>query len=150
MADIVAPIIRSRMMSGIRSKNTRPEMLVRNGLHAAGFRYRLHRRDLPGTPDITLPKYRGAIFVNGCFWHGHDCPLFKWPATRTAFWVGKIGGNQRRDADARVRLLESTWRRLVIWECSLRGRNKRDFDSLMQEVIEWIRSDCVDSEISGR
>ena len=82
MTDIVTPATRSRMMSGIQSKNTQHEVRIRKALHKAGFRYRLHRRDLPGTPDITLPRYRAVIFVHGCFWHGHGCHLFKWPSTR--------------------------------------------------------------------
>jgi DNA mismatch endonuclease, patch repair protein len=97
MADIVPKAKRSEMMAGIRGKNTRPEMLVRRALHAHGYRFRLHRKDLPGKPDIVLPKYRAVIFVHGCFWHGHDCHLFKWPKTREDFWIQKIKNNQERD-----------------------------------------------------
>ena len=149
MADIVAPAVRSRMMSGIRSKDTRHEVRIRKALHAAGFRYRLHRQDLPGTPDITLPRYRAVVFAHGCFWHGHDCHLFKWPSTRAEFWAAKIGGNRHRDQKTRDALLDMGWRRLVIWECALKGRRKLDFDSLITSVSEWIRSDSQEHEISG-
>ena len=149
MADIVTPAVRSRMMSGIRSKDTRNEMGIRRALHAAGFRYRLHRRDLPGTPDITLPRHKAVIFVHGCFWHGHDCHLFKWPATRTEFWATKIGGNQKRDQQARSVLLQLGWRRLVIWECALRGKHRLDFDNLIVDVKAWINSDLVEGEFTG-
>lgn len=137
-------------MSAVRSKDTRPEMTVRRFLHAAGFRYRLHRRDLPGTPDITLPRFGAAVFVHGCFWHGHDCPMFKWPKTRRDFWERKIRGNAKRDDKVRGMLIGSGWRVLVIWECALRGPQKMDFDVLMDQVMEWIRSDRVESEMKGR
>ena len=139
MADVVTPAVRSRMMSGIRSKNTRHEVNIRKALHAAGFRYRLHRRDLPGTPDITLPRYRAVVFVHGCFWHGHDCHLFKWPSTRPEFWATKIGGNRQHDQAARVALLQSGWRICTIWECSLRGRLRLQLDYVICTIIEWLR-----------
>ena len=149
MADIVTSTVRSQMMSGIRSKDTRNEKGVRKALHAAGFRYRLHRRDLPGTPDITLPRYRAVIFVHGCFWHGHDCHLFKWPATRPEFWVAKISGNQKRDQQARSSLMQLGWRQLVIWECALRGKHRMDFDNLLANVTNWIKSDLAEGEFKG-
>ena len=93
MADVVDRKTRSRMMSGIRGKNTRPELLIRKGLHARGFRFRLHDKRLPGKPDLVLPKYSAVIFVHGCFWHGHDCHLFKWPQSRREFWRKKITRN---------------------------------------------------------
>ena len=150
MADIVTPEVRSRIMSAVRSRGTRPELAVRRLLHQSGFRYRLHRRDLPGTPDITLPRFGAVVFVHGCFWHGHGCALFKWPATREEFWERKIHGNINRDAKARVKLLESGWRVLVIWECALRGRNRLDLDDLMSDVKEWIRSERPEHELAGR
>ena len=139
MTDVVAPAVRSRMMSGIRSKNTQNEIKIRKALHAAGFRYRLHRRDLPGTPDITLPRYRAVIFIHGCFWHGHDCHLFKWPSTRPEFWTAKIGANRKRDQEARIALLESGWRVCVIWECALRGRLRWQPNSVIAIVGMWLR-----------
>ncbi len=139
MADIVAPMVRSRMMSGIRSKNTQHEIRIRKALHAAGLRYRLHRRDLPGTPDIVLPRYRAVVFVHGCFWHGHDCHLFKWPSTRPEFWANKIGDNKQRDQEASATLLGSGWRICTIWECSLRGRLRLRPNYVIDTVIEWLR-----------
>ena len=94
MPDIVDSATRSRMMAGIRSTNTRPELAIRKALHAAGFRYRLHPRDVPGKPDMAFARYRAAVFVNGCFWHGHDCPLFRLPDTRREFWSAKIERNR--------------------------------------------------------
>lgn len=139
MADVVTPAVRSRMMSGIRSKDTRHEVTIRKALHAVGFRYRLHRRDLPGTPDITLPRYRAVVFVHGCFWHGHDCHLFKWPSTRSDFWTAKIDGNRERDQRAHDTLLETGWRICVIWECSLRGRLRLHPTEVIDSVVEWLR-----------
>ena len=149
MTDIVTPAVRSRMMSGIRSKNTRHEIAIRKRLHAAGFRYRLHRKDLPGTPDIVLPRYRAVVFVHGCFWHGHDCHLFKWPATRPEFWAAKISGNRNRDLAVRSALQESGWRWLVLWECAVRGKHKLAFDTIINRMIEWLRSDSSDCEVTG-
>ena len=111
MADIVDAKTRSRMMSGIRSRNTKPEMLVRRLLHHQGFRFRIHVRDLPGRPDIVLSKYHAVIFIHGCFWHGHGCPLFKVPGTRTDFWLEKIDRNRANDAKASAAMNASTWSR---------------------------------------
>lgn len=120
MADIVSPEKRSDMMSGIRGKNTKPEIIVRSLLHRLGYRFRLHRKDLPGRPDIVLPKWRTVIFVNGCYWHGHDdCHLFRPPKTRTEFWTNKIEGNQARDRRNYASLEEAGWTVLVIWECAV-------------------------------
>ena len=149
MADVVTPAVRSRMMSGIRSKDTRQEVRLRKALHAAGYRYRLHRRDLPGTPDITLTKYRAVVFVHGCFWHGHDCHLFKWPSTRPEFWATKIEANKQRDLRARLELIDMEWRRLVIWECALKGKRKLDFDEIVTSVSVWLISDIAEQEITG-
>src|SRR5262245_6595907 len=97
MADVVSPEVRSRMMSGIRGKNTKPEMVLRRGLHAEGFRFRLHGPALPGRPDLVFPKWSAVIFVHGCFWHRHNCRLFKWPSTKSRFWRAKLTGNVSRD-----------------------------------------------------
>src|SRR4051812_579368 len=96
MADVVSSVVRSRMMSGIRTKDTRPELVLRRLLHAKGFRFRLHQ-DIPGRPDLVFGKRRAVIFVHGCFWHRHECKIFKWPKTRVEFWRGKIDGNAERD-----------------------------------------------------
>ena len=110
MVDFVDKATRSRMMSGIRGKNTRPEILIRHGLHRLGFRYRIHGSKLPGSPDIVLPKYNAVILVHGCFWHGHDCRYFKLPSTRTDFWQGKIDSNRARDGRNTDSLLTAGWR----------------------------------------
>lgn len=138
MADVVDKATRSRMMSGIRGRNTKPEILVRRLLHRQGFRFRLHVRDMPGKPDIVLPRYRAAIFVNGCFWHGHDCPLYRVPDTRTDFWLDKINRNRANDQKAKDALLATGWRVAVIWECALRGAEK-DIEGAAQRLGEWLR-----------
>lgn len=97
MADVVSRAKRSAMMAGIRGKNTRPELIVRSALFKRGFRYRLHYKGLPGSPDLVSPKYKAVLFVNGCFRHGHDCHLFKWPKSNAAFWKEKLTRNQQRD-----------------------------------------------------
>lgn len=128
-------------MAAIKGGHTKPEMQVRKALHAAGFRYRLHVNELPGKPDLVLPRYRVAIFVNGCFWHQHDCHLFKWPATREEFWREKIGRNVANDARSLQSLLDKGWRVATIWECGLKGRRKLDPVTAMQRLASWIRSD---------
>ena len=138
------------MMSGIRGKNTAPELVIRRGLHARGFRFRLHARHLKGSPDIILPKFRAVIFVHGCFWHGHDCHLFRIPSTRPEFWIGKIARNAARDAEALSTLNSAGWRSLVVWECALRGRSKLDPDLLMGEIAEWLRSNRRHRDLGGR
>jgi DNA mismatch endonuclease, patch repair protein len=139
MADIVSPEKRSLMMSGIGSKDTRPEMIVRKGLHSQGFRYKLHVSNLPGKPDLVFPRHHAVIFVHGCFWHGHDCRLFKWPSTHEEFWRDKIKRNRQKDVEARAALFAAGWRVGIVWECSLRGA-KRDIDGLVQSLSDWLRS----------
>ncbi|MCW1401600.1 DNA mismatch endonuclease Vsr [Novosphingobium sp. MW5] len=139
MTDIVDKVTRSRMMAGIRGRNTRPEVLLRKALHAAGFRFRLHDRHLPGRPDIVLPRYRAVILVHGCFWHRHEgCPLTTTPATRVQFWEEKFAGNVARDARDAALLAGAGWRIGVVWECGLRGR---DTAPLMARLAAWLRSD---------
>ncbi len=127
-------------MAAIRGADTKPEMLVRRGLHARGFRYRLHDRKLPGKPDIVLPKHHAVIFVNGCFWHGHDCPLFRWPATRQEFWRAKITGNVERDERNIDTLLASGWRVATVWECALKGRRRLSSEVVIDSLARWICS----------
>ena len=124
-------------MSGIRGKNTRPELLIRKALHVRGFRYRLHC-DLPGRPDICLPKHRAVIFVHGCFWHGHDCHLFKWPKTRPEFWRGKIERNREVDQHSNAALLAAGWRVGVIWECALKGGEKLPVETILDKLESWL------------
>lgn len=147
--DIVDSATRSRMMSGIRGAHTKPEMLIRRGLHALGFRFRLHARQLPGNPDIVLSRHRVVIFVHGCFWHGHDCPLFQWPKSREAFWREKISGNRRRDIATATALEQRGWRVLQIWECALRGPGRLGSEKVIELASEWIRSQAPADEIRG-
>lgn len=121
MVDIVDPFTRSRMMSGIRGKDTRPELLIRRALHREGFRFKLHDRSLPGAPDLVLPKYKAVVLVHGCFWHRHEnCYYAATPSTRRDFWLKKLGDNVRRDELNRQLLLDAGWRVFTIWECGLR------------------------------
>jgi DNA mismatch endonuclease, patch repair protein len=139
MMDIVSPEKRSEMMSGIRAKNTKPEMLVRRALFSCGYRYRLHRKDLPGTPDLVLPGRRVAIFVHGCFWHGHaGCSLAKIPGTREDFWKRKFELNRHRDDEAVGALLSAGWRVLIVWECFVRSTKTQD--GLATALSGWLES----------
>lgn len=125
-------------MRAIRHRDTKPEMLIRKALHARGFRYRVNVKTLPGTPDIVLPKHRVVVFVHGCFWHGHPCPMFKVPATRTAFWLAKIEGTIKRDIISRQNLSAGGWRVAIVWECALKGPLRLQADTLVNLLSEWI------------
>lgn len=149
MPDVHDRATRSRNMAAVRGKDTKPELIIRKGLHAAGLRYRLHVKDLPGKPDLVFPKHRAAVFVHGCFWHGHACPLFKLPETRRDFWHQKIEGNVARDEAAIVRLRSLGWRVAVVWECALRGKDRRDLADVLSELSSWIRSDADRIMIAG-
>lgn len=145
MTDVVDPKTRSQMMSGIRGKDTKPEMTVRRALFAAGFRFRLHRRDLPGAPDVVLPGSRVAVFVHGCFWHRHmACGLAKLPATNAEFWRTKLEDNVKRDKRAVVALRKAGWRVLVVWECATRGKAA---EGLTLQLSEWIEGPAPFGEI---
>jgi len=136
MMDTVTPAKRSQMMSCIKGRHTRPEMQVRSWLHARGFRFRLYRKDLPGTPDIVLARYRVAVFVHGCFWHRHSgCRFATNPGTRVEFWQQKFSGNVARDHRDRQLLLDTGWRVLIIWECGLRQRQDLD------PILGWLRGE---------
>ena len=122
---------RSRNMSAIKSKNTKPEIAVRKVLHSMGYRFRLHRKDLPGSPDIVLPKYKIVIFVHGCFWHRHkDCKYSTTPKTRREFWENKFKANLKRDLEIQEKIKNLDWRSVVIWECETRS-----FDDLRKRII---------------
>ena len=124
------------MMAGIRSKDTKPEMTVRRFLHAEGFRYRLHTRDLPGSPDLVLPKYRVAIFVHGCFWHRHPgCRYTTTPASNTERWSQKFKANMERDMRKEAALEASGWRVIVVWECELRRTAQERLERLCVEIV---------------
>jgi DNA mismatch endonuclease, patch repair protein len=149
MADIVSVAVRSRMMSGIRGRDTRPEMVLRRNLHAHGFRYRLHDRKLPGKPDMVFPKYGAVLFANGCFWHGHDCSLFRWPQTRRDFWEAKIRGNRERDAATEQKLLDAGWRIGNVWECALRGPHRIEVNDIIERCERWLEGNSRLLEIRG-
>lgn len=137
------------MMSGIKAKNTKPEMIIRKALHAAGFRYRLHVRDLPGKPDLVFPKYKAVIFIHGCFWHGHECRYFKLPATRTEFWRDKINTNHSRDIRQQAQLRAAGWRVLVVWECVIRPNESMSKDMLIDYIRTWLIMGHCDSHLDG-
>lgn len=149
MTDIVSPKTRSRMMSGIKGKDTLPERLLRAELHKRGFRYRLHYKGLPGKPDLVLPRFNAIILIHGCFWHGHNCHLFKWPSTRPEFWKTKIDSNRIRDQRNLAIYRDSGWRTLTIWECSLKGRTRLGTWQVAEIAARWIQFDSEDAEISG-
>ncbi len=140
---------RSYNMSAIKGKNTKPEMFIRHSLHTAGFRYRLHVKDLPGKPDIVLPKYKAIIMVNGCFWHKHQCYLFKWPSTRIKFWKEKIDKNVKNDHINLLKLQKMGWRIMIVWECALKGKIKLTSDEILKQMTNWIKSDSEFKEIAG-
>lgn len=148
MVDVVSPVDRSRMMAGIKGKNSQPELHVRRLLFASGYRFRLHRRDLPGTPDIVMPGRRIAIFVHGCFWHlHHGCRFAKLPATRPEFWRAKLQANVQRDRCSIDELRAMGWRVLCVWECAL--REAKGVADLQVRLQSWIESDLPFGEISG-
>lgn len=148
MTDIVPPEIRSRMMAGIRGKNTLPEILVRKEMHRRGYRYRLHTSSLPGKPDMVFPRFRVAVFIHGCFWHGHDCALFRLPATRPEFWKEKIEKNRQHDVRVEAGLLAAGWRVAIIHECAVKRRKQADIAAVADRLEQWlITSDIPSIEI---
>ncbi len=134
MADNHTKEVRSYNMSRIRSNNTKPEVQVRSYLHKCGFRFRKNDKRYPGKPDIVLPKYKTAVFVNGCFWHKHNCPRFVMPKSNTDYWSKKIDGNVKRDAEHYQKLKSMGWRVIVIWECEVS-------DEQLQKLADSIRSE---------
>lgn len=147
--DIVSPEVRSRMMAGIGTRDTKPEVTFRKALHARGYRYRLHPRGMPGKPDFVLPRYRVAVFVNGCFWHFHECSLFKMPSTRRAFWQSKLAKNRCRDRSVVAELEAAKWRVLTVWECALRGRCRIGVEGSLRSFEPWLRGESATLEIRG-
>jgi DNA mismatch endonuclease (patch repair protein) len=132
-------------MSGIRGKNTKPEIVLRKLLHARGFRFRLHTT-LPGRPDLVFQKWNAVIFVHGCFWHRHECSIFKWPSSRRKFWRTKINGNADRDQRNIEKLLQKGWRVAVVWECATRDRVK--LQKIAHRCDVWLRSNRKRLEIT--
>ncbi len=146
MADVVKPEVRSRMMSGIRGKDTQPELVLRKGLFHRGVRFRLHSASLPGRPDIVIGRYRVAILVHGCFWHSHQgCRFFRIPENNRDFWEEKLGRNRVRDTRNLAALKAASWRVGVVWECATRAEPERVLDTL----IAFIKGHQPFIEISG-
>ena len=148
-ADTVSTAVRSRMMAAVKGKNTKPELAIRSALHRRGFRFRLHRKDLPGRPDLVFTGRNAVIFVHGCFWHGHDCHLFRWPKSREDFWRAKIGANIERDWNQREALADAGWRIGTVWECAMKGKTRLPFDSVVDRCAMWLKSDIKTLEVSG-
>ena len=143
MADNHSKEVRSKNMSHIRSVNTKPEVAVRKYLFSKGFRYRKNVKTMPGCPDIVLPKYKTVVFVNGCFWHKHDCSRFVWPSSNDEYWIPKIAQNVQRDQKNYHELQQIGWNIVVVWECQLK---KAAFNSTMDYVISCIMQGCEDEE----
>lgn len=143
--DIVDPDTRSRMMRSVRQRDTAPEVRLRKVLHRFGLRYRLNRKDLPGTPDIVFPGTKCVVFVHGCFWHGHDCRYGTVPSTRRDFWEAKFSANRKRDARVLRDLVAAGWRVMTVWECAL----KTDIAtaSAAEAVIDWMHSGAAVSSV---
>lgn len=147
--DNVGPETRSRMMSAVRRSGTKIEHQIRRDLHARGFRFRVDVRELPGRPDLALRKHNAVIFVHGCFWHGHDCRLFRLPATRQDFWRTKLAANRQRDVGSIRRLHQLGWRIAIVWECALRGVRQADVGGVLQSLSGWIQSESAYLELRG-
>lgn len=145
--DVMSAEERSRLMARIRSRDTKPEIVIRKALFALGFRYRLGGRGLPGRPDLVLPRYRAAVFVHGCFWHRHGCSLFQWPKGREAFWRAKLEQNVARDRRTREQLMDRGWRVIIIWECAIRGRFRRGLEQTVLEVAHLLSGSVKSVEI---
>lgn len=136
-------------MSGIRGFDTKPELFLRKGLHGRGFRFRLHDRKLPGCPDLVFRGAKAVLFAHGCFWHGHDCPLFKWPRNRADWWRAKLTRNRENDERTSARLAEAGWRVGVVWECALKGPGRLPPEKVLNACAGWLRSEKRRLEIRG-
>jgi DNA mismatch endonuclease (patch repair protein) len=154
--DVHSPKQRSYNMSQIKGKNTKPELMVRKILWEKGYRYRLQYKNLPGKPDIVFPGRKKVIFINGCFWHKHDCNYFKWPKSNSDFWLNKIESNVTRDNERQASLLALGWIYLIIWECAIREASKivmRDKNSPIVTLIEKFLSSenckCMEIDLNG-
>lgn len=147
--DVHSAEVRSYNMSRVRGRDTRPEMLIRRGLHARGLRFRLQARDLPGRPDLVFPKWQTVLFVHGCFWHGHGCHLFRLPATRSDFWASKIAKNRTRDSNNLAALADLGWRTLTVWECAIRGRSRRPEDEVLSQCEAFLKGTASVLAIKG-
>ena len=149
MVDVVDTATRSRMMSGIRGRDTKIEVAIRKALHARGLRYRTDVRSMPGRPDIVLSRWRAVVLVHGCFWHAHDCGLCRIPATRPDFWREKLEGNAARDTRNTTALLDADWRVATVWECALRGRGPQALIDVADRLATWVRGEEQMIELRG-
>lgn len=138
--DVLTPAQRQLNMSRIRSRDTQPKLLIRRGLHAQSFRFRLHQQQLPGRPDLVLARHRTVVFVNGCFWHSHGCHISRMPETRREYWQPKLDRTMQRDRDAISALQSADWRITLVWECALRGRTRLAAGDAVAQVSDFIRS----------
>ena len=138
------------MMSGIRGKNTKPELKIAEALRKRKIKFQKHVKDLPGKPDFVFPEYGAVIFVHGCFWHQHQCHLFKWPSTRKKFWKTKLDRNVTVDRRNERQLKQQSWWILKVWECALKGKKRMDFDVLMDRVEHWIKYEECNKSISRK
>lgn len=136
-------------MAGIRSKDTKPELAIRSAVQRKGYRFRLHRKDLPGSPDLVFPRFKAVLFVNGCFWHGHDCHLFHWPKTRQEFWFEKITRNKIRDEKNNNDLTLTGWRVAILWECAMKGKTSLHISEIVEIFCTWLNSDKKSLDIKG-
>lgn len=150
MSDVLSPKQRSYCMSRIRSKDTKPELVIRRSLFSLGFRYRLHQRTLPGCPDLVFSKYRAVIFIHGCLWHRHECHLFQWPRTNSAFWRRKITRNYNNDKKNLMWLGRAGWRVMTVWECALRGKQRKDSAKVTKQIARWLLSSKKRAEVRAR
>ncbi|MDP3676169.1 MAG: very short patch repair endonuclease [Novosphingobium sp.] len=150
MVDVVTPEKRSQMMARIRAKDTKPELVIRSGLHKLGYRFRLHDSCLPGKPDLVLRKYNAAIFVHGCFWHVHECNMFKWPQTREKFWRTKLLRNREVDITSLAAVQALGWRTAVAWECAVRGTLKKSISTVLSELDDWLQAGQSNLEIGSK
>ena len=136
-------------MASIPAKNTSPELKIRKSLHRRGYRYRLHSKLLPGKPDLVFSQLNAVIFINGCFWHGHDCHLFRMPSSNNSYWSKKIDKNKKRDIRNGELLVDMNWRVLTIWECSLKGKGRLEFELLISTIENWLHGDSQILDIRG-
>jgi DNA mismatch endonuclease (patch repair protein) len=137
-------------MAAIKGSDTKLELLIRKLLHQRGFRYRLHDRKLPGKPDLVFPRYQAVLFVNGCFWHGHECPQFHWPKTRPEFWQDKISGNMSRDLLNYATLAATGWRVGLIWECATKGPGRLSIGEVIDSAAAFLESSRNYVSIQGQ
>jgi len=147
MTDVHSKAVRSKNMAAIKGRNTKPELSVRKALHNAGFRYRLHVTSLPGKPDLVFSKYKAVIFIQGCFWHQHQCVMFHWPKSRTEWWVKKISANREHDEAVQDKLRELGWRVLLVWECALKGKTRYSSEQLLDLMTLWLQGGNSFSEL---